>query len=72
MFLYSMRPYVIIVGCVCVCVCVCVPGVPVLVKSRHRIYRECVKMCMSWDKRNNHNNKHRATIKKNLFTLSVV
>jgi hypothetical protein len=24
MFLYSMRPYVIIVGCVSVCVCVCV------------------------------------------------
>jgi hypothetical protein len=29
MFLYSMRPYVIIVGCECVCVCV--SGVPVLV-----------------------------------------
>ena len=29
MFLYSMRPYVIIVGCVRV------PGVPVLVKSGH-------------------------------------
>jgi len=24
--------------CVCVCVCVCVPGVPVLVKSGHRLY----------------------------------
>jgi len=30
MFLYSMRPYVIVVGCVRV------PGVPVLVKSGHR------------------------------------
>jgi len=28
MVLYSMRPYVIVVGCVCVCVCVCVHGVP--------------------------------------------
>jgi hypothetical protein len=24
LFLYAMRPYVIVVGCVCVCVCVCV------------------------------------------------
>ena len=32
MFLYSMRPYVIVVGCVHV------PGVPVLVKSGHRIH----------------------------------
>ena len=31
MFLYSMRPYVIVVGCVCI------PGVPVLVKSGHRV-----------------------------------
>jgi len=30
MFLYSMLPYVIIVGCVRV------PGVPVLVKSGHK------------------------------------
>jgi ABC-type nickel/cobalt efflux system permease component RcnA len=35
--LYSMRPYVIIVGCVSVCVCACVPGVPVMVKSGHRV-----------------------------------
>jgi len=33
MFLYSMRPYVI-VGFVCVCV----PGVSVLVKSGHRVF----------------------------------
>jgi capsular polysaccharide biosynthesis protein len=32
MFLYSMRPYVIIVGFVRV------PGVPVLMKSGHRVY----------------------------------
>jgi hypothetical protein len=31
MFLYSMRPYVIIVGCILV------PGAPVLVKSGHRV-----------------------------------
>jgi hypothetical protein len=32
MFLYSMRPYVIIVGCLCV------PVVPVLVKSGRRSF----------------------------------
>jgi len=32
------------------------------------VFLKCVKVCMSWNKGNNHNNKHGATINNNNLT----
>jgi len=42
------------VVCVCVCVCVCVPGVPVLVKSGHRVYDSMTRFHQDTNSRRTH------------------